>query len=475
MDSGKSCSPRKALSVQLCVYYATVNLCVIGTGYVGLVSSACLAELGHTVLGVDIDAGKIARLAQGECPIYEPGLAELLKKHLQTRKLTFTTNLDEGIHSCEVIMACVGTPLGQGRRADLSQVESVCRTIGQHTDGERIFVMKSTVPVGTSERCRVWVEEEMERRGVHHHVHLVSNPEFLREGQAVQDFLEPDRIVVGYRDDRAGQAMRELYAPLRAKGIPYLEMSVESAELCKYASNAFLATKISFINFIAQLCEVCGASVDDIAQGMGLDRRIAPGFLQAGIGYGGSCFPKDVQALIKTAEALGVSAQLLRDVEAINEWQRDLFVRKIETTLGGLRGKTIAVWGLAFKPDTDDMRSAPSIDILLTLLEEGAHIQAYDPVAMDQAQQILPTDIRFVESAEEALRGAEALLILTEWEQWKRWKPEEIRRHLQSPYVFDGRNMFDPLRMERAGLLYHSIGRPPLELSVESPRHVAVP
>ncbi len=436
-----------------------MKLCVIGTGYVGLVSAACFAELGHEVVGVDIDAAKVERLKNGECPIYEPGLPELLKKHLQDGKISFTTNLDEGIHSCSIIMAAVGTPVGQGRRADLSQVESVCRTIGEHTNEEKVLVIKSTVPVGTSEKCQVWVEEEMAKRGVKHHVHLVSNPEFLREGKAVTDFLEPDRIVVGFRDEKAGKAMRELYKPLIDHKAKYLEMDVESAELTKYASNAFLATKISFINFIAALCEASGADVEKVAEGMGLDKRIAPAFLKAGIGYGGSCFPKDVQALIKTADELGVSSELLRDVEAINESQRDRFVRTVEEALGSIRGKKLAVWGLAFKPDTDDMRSAPSIDILLTLSERGAKIIAYDPVSMEAAKKFLPKEIVFAASAEEAVNGADALLLLTEWEEFRTMKPEGIKQKMKGDHVFDGRNMFDPNAMNQAGFHYRAIGR----------------
>ncbi|MEK7136653.1 MAG: UDP-glucose/GDP-mannose dehydrogenase family protein [Patescibacteria group bacterium] len=447
-----------------------MKLCVIGTGYVGLVSAACFAEIGHDVIGVDIDATKIEKLKKGECPIYEPGLPELLEKHLKTGKISFTTNLDEAIRSAPLIMAAVGTPLGEGRRADLSQVESVCRTIGKHTEGEKVFVMKSTVPVGTSEHCRIWVEEEMlarrslgeggSKRGVTHHVHLVSNPEFLREGKAVKDFLKPDRIVVGFRDEKAGAMMRKLYEPLIREGVKYVEMSVESAELTKYASNAFLATKISFINFIAQLCEVCGANVEDVAHGMGLDNRIAPAFLLAGIGYGGSCFPKDVQALIKTAEAHGVSAQLLRDVEAINEWQRESFVRSIEKTLGGIRGKTFAVWGLSFKPDTDDMRHAPSVDIVTLILDKGGKVQAFDPVAMESARKILPAAVTLVSGDAEALNDADALLILTEWKHWKEWKAEEIAKRMKGKYIFDGRNVFEPEAMKAAGLQYVSIGRP---------------
>lgn len=437
-----------------------MKLCIIGTGYVGLVSAACFAELGHEVMGIDIDESKVAKLKNGECPIYEPGLPELLTKHLKNGRLAFGTNLDEGIHASPLIMACVGTPIGQGRRADLSQVESVCRTIGQHTKEEKTFVMKSTVPVGTSEKCRMWVEEEMNKRGVKHHVHLVSNPEFLREGKAMQDFMQPDRIVVGCKDAQACKAMRELYQPLIDRGIPHLEMGIESAELCKYASNAFLATKISFINFIAALCEQCGADVEDVAEGMGLDQRIAPGFLKAGIGYGGSCFPKDVQALIKTADAHGVPSQLLRDVEAINEAQRDAFVRKVETALSGVRGKTLAVWGLAFKPDTDDMRSAPSVDIVALLLEKGATIRAYDPVAMNAAKNVLPPEVTFTASAEEALRDADALLILTEWSHWKEWHPADIAKELKGKYVFDGRDVFERETMKQAGLQHYSVGRP---------------
>ncbi len=438
-----------------------MKLCVIGTGYVGLVSAVCFADIGHEVIGVDIDEEKVKRLKEGKCPIYEPGLPELLKKHLDDGRITFTTNLDEGIHACPLIMAAVGTPTGQGRRADLSQVESVCRTIGQHTNEERILIIKSTVPVGTSRKCKVWVEEEMQKRGVMHHVHLVSNPEFLREGKAIKDFLEPDRIVVGFRDKAAGEAMRELYKPLIDTGATYLEMGIESSELTKYASNSFLATKISFINFIADLCEASGADVEAVAKGMGLDTRIAPTFLQAGIGYGGSCFPKDVQALIKTADEYGVPPQLLRDVEAINEARRDKFVRMVDEGLGGVRGKTLAVWGLAFKPDTDDMRSAPSIDIVAALIDRGASISAFDPVSMEIAKQSMPQGVTYGASAKEIMQEADALLILTDWNEFKVWKPTAIASELKGKHVFDGRNMFDPNEMKNAGLVYACIGRHP--------------
>jgi len=437
-----------------------MKICVVGTGYVGLVSAACFSEIGHDVVGVDIDEKKVEMLKQGGCPIYEPGLPELLAKNIKAGKITFTTNLDEGIHECELIMAAVGTPVGQGRRADLSQVESVCRTIGQHTNDERILVIKSTVPVGTSKKCQIWVEEEMEKRGVNHHVHLVSNPEFLREGKAIKDFMEPDRIVVGFRDEKAGAAMRELYKPLIDQNAKYLEMNVESSELTKYASNSFLATKISFVNFIAQLCEECGANVEKVAEGMGSDSRIGAKFLNAGIGYGGSCFPKDVQALIKTSDALGVDSQLLRDVETINERQRESFVRKIEKAVGNVRGKKFAVWGLAFKPDTDDMRSAPSIDIINMLLDKGAsNIKAYDPVAIEVAKKSLPEVVEFTKNEKDAVSGADVLLILTEWNHWQEWSPEQIASTLSGNHVIDGRNVFDPDAMRNAGLEYVSVGR----------------
>ncbi len=436
-----------------------MKLCVIGTGYVGLVSAACFAELGHTVTGVDIDEAKIERIKNGECPIYEPGLPELLKKNMDAGRISFTTNLDEGIASSEVIMAAVGTPVGQGRRADLSQVESVCRSIGKHAEGEKILVIKSTVPVGTSRKCKVWMEEEMEKRGVKHNVHLVSNPEFLREGKAITDFTKPDRIVTGFRDEKAGTAMRDLYKPLIDEGVNYLEMGVESAELTKYASNAFLATKISFINFIADLCEECGADVESVAKGMGMDTRIAPKFLKAGIGYGGSCFPKDVQALIKTADEHGVSSQILRDVEAINESRRDRFVRMVEKGLDGVRGKTLAVWGLAFKPDTDDMRSAPSIDILTMLIDRGAKLKVFDPVAMEIARSSLPDGVEYGSNAKGVLSDADALLILTDWKEFAKWNPVDIERELKGKHVFDGRNVFEQDKMKDADLVYASIGR----------------
>ena len=441
------------------MYSNHMKLCVIGTGYVGLVSAACFAEVGHAVIGVDIDEAKIERIKNGECPIYEPGLPELLKKNMDAGRISFTTNLDEGIASSEIIMAAVGTPVGQGRRADLSQVESVCRSIGKHAEGEKILVIKSTVPVGTSRKCKVWMEEEMEHRGVKHNVHLVSNPEFLREGKAITDFMKPDRIVTGFRDEKAGTLMRELYKPLVDEGANYLEMGVESAELTKYASNAFLATKISYINFIADLCEECGADVESVAEGMGLDKRIAPAFLKAGIGYGGSCFPKDVQALIKTADEHGVPSQILRDVEAINESRRDRFVRMVEKGLGEVRGKTLAVWGLAFKPDTDDMRSAPSIDIVTALAERGAIINAHDPVAIDVAKSMLPKGVGMFPLESEAVDGADALLVLTDWKQYKEWPPKDIAILMVGKHVFDGRNIFDPKEMKEAGLEYFCVGR----------------
>lgn len=436
-----------------------MKLCVIGTGYVGLVSAACFAELKHNVVGVDIDEAKIERIKNGECPIYEPGLPELLKKNMDAGRISFTTNLDEGIASSQIIMAAVGTPVGQGRRADLSQVESVCRSIGRHAEGEKILVIKSTVPVGTSRKCKVWMEEEMEKREVKHNVHLVSNPEFLREGKAITDFMKPDRIVTGFRDEKAGAAMRELYKPLIDEGAKYLEMGVESAELTKYASNSFLATKISFINFIADLCEECGADVEAVAEGMGMDTRIAPAFLKAGIGYGGSCFPKDVQALIKTADEHGVSSQVLRDVEAINESRRDRFVRMVEKGLDGVRGKTLAVWGLAFKPDTDDMRSAPSIDILTMLLDRDAKVKVFDPVAMEIAKSSLPDGVEYGSDAKSVLGDADALLVLTPWEEFPKWDPADVAKNMNGKHVFDGRNVFEPEKMEGAGLVYACVGR----------------
>ena len=425
---------------------------IIGVGYVGLVTGTCLAEVGHEVYGIDSNTEKIDTLKRGEVPIYEPGLGALIEKNMAAGRLEFGTDTAECVRRSDIIFICVNTPPKADGQADLRYVELAARTIAQTMDGYRVIVDKSTVPVRTGEKVSETIRRNVKESG---DFDIVSNPEFLREGSAVEDAMHPNRIVVGVTSERAAKEMRELYKPF---GAPIIVTDIKSAEIIKHACNSFLAMKISFINSIAAICELAGANVDEVVEGMRLDDRIGGLFLRAGVGYGGSCFPKDVSAFIHIAEGLGYDFGILKAVQQVNTDQRRRFIKKIEETLWVVGGKTIGVLGLAFKPDTDDMRNAPSIDIIGALQKEGASVRAYDPVAKDNAEQLLK-NVTFCDNAYEAAEGADALVIVTEWDEFKQLDLERVRGLLAQPIVIDGRNLFEPARMEALGFIYKSIGR----------------
>ena len=433
-----------------------MNVAVVGTGYVGLVAGACLAETGNHVTCVDIDEHKVARLRQGEIPIYEPGLEEIVLRNVEQERLFFTTELADAVRASRVVFIAVGTPPDEDGSADLQHVLAVARGIGQAMDGEKVVVTKSTVPVGTARRVREAIEAETS-----HPVHVCSNPEFLKEGAAVDDFMKPDRVVVGVDHPVAEAAMRELYEPFLRTGNALLVMDVPSAEITKYAANSMLATRISFMNAIAQLCEVTGADVDAVRRGIGSDSRIGSSFLFPGVGYGGSCFPKDVKALVRTARELGAPAQILQAVEDVNEMQKRTLLDRIVRRFGDdLSGRRFAVWGLAFKPNTDDMREAPSLVTIEGLLERGASVVAHDPVAAHEAQRILGQRITYGAREYDVLDGSDALVIHTEWLPYRRPDFARIKTQLRQPVIFDGRNLYSLELMGREGFEYHSIGRP---------------
>ena len=436
-----------------------MKVAVIGSGYVGLVVGACLAETGNDVVCADIDAGKVARLNQGEVPIYEPGLEDLIEKNLDQRRIRFTTDVVEAVKASEIIFIAVGTPPDEDGSADLQHVLAVAAAIGEAMESEKIVITKSTVPVGTARLVRREIESRTEIP-----VHVCSNPEFLKEGAAVDDFMKPDRVVLGVDSEYAAERLRELYEPFVRTSSAILFMDVPSAEITMYAANAMLATRISFMNAIAQLCEKTGADVDSVRKGVGTDGRIGPSFLFPGVGYGGSCFPKDVKALVRTMGELGADASILQAVEDVNEKQKRLLLRRVVERFGeDLSGKTFAVWGLAFKPNTDDMREAPSLFTIEGLLERGGAVVAHDPVAMEEAREHHFGDrIRYVETYYDALADADALIIHTEWLEYRRPDFERMRAALGHPVVFDGRNLYDPRRMKAAGFEYHSVGRPTL-------------
>ncbi|MCK4308174.1 UDP-glucose/GDP-mannose dehydrogenase family protein [candidate division WOR-3 bacterium] len=427
-----------------------MKIAIIGTGHVGLISGVCFAELGNKVLCIDNDEEKILNLKNGKLPIFEPGLQELLDKNKP--RLTFTTSIKEGIQEANIIFICVGTPPKPSGDADLSTVESVTIQIAKSMHDYKLVVEKSTVPVRTGVKIKQLMEGKV-KSGLSFDV--ASNPEFLREGAAIYDFMHPDRIVIGVETVRAKKILTELYKPIKA---PILVTDIESAELIKHASNSFLATKISFINAIAKICEQAGANIEQVARGIGLDHRIGPEFLQAGIGFGGFCFPKDLRAFRKIAEKLGCEFSLLHEVEKINESMKKLFVTKVEEALWNLSNKTIGILGLAFKPDTEDMRYAPSIDIIQMLQKEGAKIRAYDPQAMPVAKNILK-DIEYCKGPYEVAEGADCLCILTEWEEFKGLDLDRIKSFLKSPVIIDGRNIFEKEKMLKLGFTYYGIGR----------------
>lgn len=443
-----------------------MRITVLGTGYVGLVTAACLAERGHQVTGYDVVPEKIARLRRGEPTIFEPGLEDVLQGALAAGHLRFTDNLDEAIAAGDVLFVCVGTPQGADGRADLSQVEGVARTIARHLDAPKVIVEKSTVPVKTAQ----WIRRTIElyrRDDVPFSV--ASNPEFLREGSAVADFRNPDRIVLGVEDERARNLLLELYADYEC---PKVVVDLETAEIIKHASNSFLATKISFINMVAELCDAVGADVEDVARGMGLDPRIGPQFLRAGLGYGGSCFPKDVRAFIRIAEDHGVDFGLLDRTDAVNDRRVPYAVARLKDLLWVLRGKTVALWGLAFKPHTDDVREAASLRLARMLIDEGAAIRAWDPEAADTFRAAFgPGPVTYHDSPLAAAHGAHAVVVVTEWPELAAVSPAELRDALETPIVLDARNHLDGVAMAAAGIVYRGIGRPtPAAAGTSSPR-----
>jgi len=430
------------------------HISVIGTGYVGLVSGACLAEIGHHVICVDRNKDKVEKLKKGISPIYEPGIEELIARNLKIKRLEFTTDLPDAVKRTEVVFIAVNTPPRPDGKADLSHVANAARQIAEVAEDYKVVVDKSTVPVQTGEK----VLETLRSYNPHGiEFDVVSNPEFLREGSAVQDFLHPDRVVIGSENERAEKIMREIYAPIKA---PFIATDINSAELIKHASNSFLATKISFANALAAICELTNANVEEVTYGMGLDKRIGPAFLKAGAGYGGSCFPKDVSAFVKIADEINYDFGILKAVEKINEDAKASFIKKIESALWIVKGKTIAVWGLSFKPNTDDMRSAPAVTVINHLRDEGAIIKAYDPQATEKAKQVLGEEnISYEKSALDATKNADALVIVTDWEEFKKADLEKVHKSLHQPLVIDGRNMFDPKEMKEKGFNYISVGR----------------
>lgn len=431
-----------------------MKLAVVGSGYVGLVAGACLAETGNDVVCVDKDESKIRMLRRGQIPIFEPGLEELVRRNRAEKRLTFTTQLARAVRSSSVIFIAVGTPQDEDGSADLQHVLGVARDIAKAMNGYKVVVNKSTVPVGTAEKVR-----EIIRRETTHPFSVVSNPEFLKQGAAVDDFLKPDRVVIGAEDEKAAEVMRQLYAPFTRTGAPIMVMDCPSAELGKYAANALLATKISFMNEIANVCEVFGADVDHVRKAIGSDRRIGPSFLFPGIGYGGSCFPKDVKAIVKFTADKGYDFKILKAVEDVNDRQKSVLADKMEKHFGSLKGKTIAVWGLAFKPRTDDMREAPAIVLIERLLSAGANVQAFDPAAMPVAKKIFGNRVTLASQSYKALAGADALALLTEWNEFREPDFARMRKLMKSPVLFDGRNIYTRDVMRTHGFTYYAIGR----------------
>ena len=432
-----------------------MKIAVIGSGYVGLVAGACLAENGNEVSCIDKDAAKVRMLQRGRIPIYEPGLEELVKRNRAEKRLTFTTNLPQGVRNAQIVFIAVGTPTGEDGSADLRHVMDVAEQIGKAMNGYKVIVDKSTVPVGTAEKVR-----QVVRKHTNHPFSVVSNPEFLKQGAAIEDFMKPDRVVIGVEDQRAGEIMKELYAPFTRTGAPIMMMDCASAELCKYAANAMLATRISFMNEISNVCEAFGANVDQVRRAVASDRRIGPAFLFPGVGYGGSCFPKDVKAIVRFSGEKKYDFQILKAVEVVNERQKLRLLVKMKQHFGSLEGKKIAVWGLSFKPRTDDMREAPAVPLINGILDEGATVVAYDPEAMKVAKGIFGTRIQLAEKSYAALNGADALAIVTEWNEFREPDFTRIRKQMRTPVIFDGRNLYNPDHIRGLGFTYYSMGRP---------------
>jgi UDPglucose 6-dehydrogenase len=431
-----------------------MRIAVVGTGYVGLVAGACFAESGNDVVCVDNNPTKVRLLRRGKIPIYEPGLEELVRRNRTEQRLTFTTTLAKAVRDSAVIFIAVGTPQGEDGSADLKHVLDVAREIARAMNGYKVIVDKSTVPVGTSEKVR-----EVIRRETTHPFSVVSNPEFLKQGAAIEDFMKPDRVVIGAEDPRAQALMLELYEPFTRTGAPIMMMDCASAELAKYAANAMLATRISFMNEVANVCELVGADVDHVRKAIGSDKRIGNSFLFPGVGYGGSCFPKDVQAMKRFAADREYEFKILDAVESVNKLQKTKLAGQMKKHFGSLKGKTIGVWGLAFKPRTDDMREAPSIPLIEALLSAGASVQAFDPEAMRIAKGIFGSRITFATNGYDAVKGADALAIVTEWNEFRRPDFGRIRSLMRSPVIFDGRNLFAPAQMKQNGFTYYSVGR----------------
>jgi UDPglucose 6-dehydrogenase len=432
-----------------------MKIAVVGTGYVGLVAGACFAESGNDVICVDKDEAKVRTLNDGRMPIYEPGLEEIVRRNRSEGRLRFTTDLPAAVRESVIIFIAVGTPQGEDGSADLTHVLGVAREIARAMNGYKVIVDKSTVPVGTSQKVRALVAGETS-----HPFSVVSNPEFLKQGAAIDDFMKPDRVVIGAEDDRSRQLMLELYEPFTRTGAPIMVMDCASAELAKYAANAMLATRISFMNEVANVCELVGADVDQVRRAIGSDRRIGTSFLFPGVGYGGSCFPKDVKAMIRFASEKQYEFKILEAVEAVNACQKTRLFTKMRAHFGGsLGGRTIGVWGLAFKPKTDDMREAPAIPLITALVEDGATVQAYDPEAARVARGIFGDRITYAPSNYDALKNADALAIVTEWSEFRRPDFDRMRTLMRQPLVFDGRNLFTPEQMQQHGFIYYSIGR----------------
>ena len=438
-----------------------MRVTIFGSGYVGLVTGACLAEAGNHVICVDVDAGKIERLNRGEIPIHEPGLDGLVKRNAEAGRLEFTTDAVRGVEHGLFQLIAVGTPPDEDGSADLRYVLSAARTIGTHMSRYSVVITKSTVPVGTADKVREQLRATLAERGASIEFDVVSNPEFLKEGAAIQDFMKPDRVVIGTDNPRVTELMRALYEPFIRNHDRLIVMDIRSSELTKYAANAMLATKISFMNELANIAERLGADIEKVRVGIGSDPRIGYSFIYPGTGYGGSCFPKDVQALIRSSQEVGHKAQILSAVEAVNERQKEVLVHKMRQHFPELRGRTLALWGLAFKPNTDDMREAPSRTIIELLLQAGARVRAYDPVAAGEARRIYDGRADFVlcKNAYEAAEGADALAIVTEWQEFRSPDFERLRQILKAPIIFDGRNLYDPGMVSRFGLTYYAIGR----------------
>lgn len=430
-----------------------MNIAIIGTGYVGLVTGACFADLGNRVYCVDNDRKKVESLRKGRVTIYEPGLQETVKRNVKKGRLTFSTNIGDSVKKSQIVFICVGTPSKENGEADLSTLEIVSREIAKSIDSYKLIVEKSTVPVETGEWVKQTINAFKGRKGK---FDVASNPEFLREGTAIEDFMRPDRIVIGVESQKAKELLISLYKPLKA---PFVVTDIRSAEIIKHASNSFLAMKISFINAISVICEKAGADIAKVAKGIGLDKRINKDFLYAGAGYGGSCFPKDVEAFIYIAEKLGYRFELLKAVKEINEKQKDIIIEKISRLIWNIPGKTIGVLGLSFKPNTDDIRNAPAIDIINRLITQGAKIRVYDPKAMGKTKKILKKDIAYCKSAYDVAKGSECIVLLTEWNEFKKLDFKKLKKLLKRPVLIDGRNIYDPKEMKKLGFVYAGIGR----------------